>query len=133
MPLLDQVTALRLTKVLALTGSSFDGEAVAAIRRANEILKARSLTWSDLIAATIEAPSSKAGHARHGTGGENREQMHWREAVKICLGMEEAPLSAWDRGFLESILERRNPLTEKQKIQLLRILEACRPQDHRAA
>jgi hypothetical protein len=40
----------RLAKVLALTTSDNDAEALAAIRRANEIIKGENLGWLDVIA-----------------------------------------------------------------------------------
>lgn len=43
----------RLAKVLALTQSDNDAEAIAAIRRANEIIKSEGLQWSDLLTATV--------------------------------------------------------------------------------
>lgn len=40
----------RLAKVLSLTTSDNDAEALAAIRRANEIIKGENLSWLDVIA-----------------------------------------------------------------------------------
>jgi len=39
----------RLAKVLAMTTSNHDGEALSAIRRANEILAGENLTWTELL------------------------------------------------------------------------------------
>lgn len=43
----------RLTKLMGLTTSTNDHEALSALRKANEIIKGEKLTWNDLLA---EAP-----------------------------------------------------------------------------
>ena len=42
----------RLAKILAMTTSTHDGEALSAIRRANEIIKGEGLSW-ELVLAQI--------------------------------------------------------------------------------
>ena len=39
----------KITKLLALTTSTFDGEALNAIRAANEILNEQDKTWEEVI------------------------------------------------------------------------------------
>jgi hypothetical protein len=39
----------RLVKLMSLTTSDFDGEALSALRKANEALAAAKLTWSDVL------------------------------------------------------------------------------------
>jgi len=119
---LDPTAANRLIKLLGMTGSMFDGEAVAAIRKANALLKDAGLTWSDVIAVVEAAP----------TRGIWREPESWRDAVGICLNLIDAPLSEWDRAFLIGI-SRRHSLSEKQTIQLDRIIETCRVHSRMAA
>lgn len=41
----------RLGKVLGMTGSSHDGEVLAAVRRAQSIMAGAKLSWSDLLGA----------------------------------------------------------------------------------
>lgn len=43
----------RLTKLLRLTESPVEGEALSAIRRANELLKANGLTWDDVVSGRL--------------------------------------------------------------------------------
>ena len=45
----------RLAKVLSLTQSSSDGEALAAIRKANEIIKGENLTWDEVLIQIADA------------------------------------------------------------------------------
>ena len=42
----------RLAKVLALTTSNIDGEALAAVRKANQLLAKDGVTWEQLLTAT---------------------------------------------------------------------------------
>jgi len=81
------------------------------------MLKAAGLTWSDVITATTVESAPQPGIWR--------EPKSWRDAVGICLGLDDAPLSDWDRSFLVGIL-RWHSLSEKQQIQLDRIVESCR-------
>jgi len=114
---LDPTTANRLIKLLGMTGSMFDGEAVAAIRKANALLRDKGLTWADVITATTVESVPQPGIWR--------EPQCWRDAVGICLALTDAPLSAWDKAFLVGISGRK-VLTEKQKCQLNRIVDMCR-------
>lgn len=46
-PSTDDITMLK--KLLGMTGSSFDGEALAALRKAQDVLRRFKLTWDDVI------------------------------------------------------------------------------------
>jgi hypothetical protein len=85
---------------------------LAAIRKANEMLQSAGLTWVDIIVAPV-------------TSAAWREPADWREAVALCLGLPNAPLTDWDRSFLFGIAGR-DVLTERQAGQLERIVTACR-------
>jgi hypothetical protein len=113
-----------LIKLLGMTGSMFDGEAVAAIRKANALLRDKGLTWADVITATTVESATQSGIWR--------EPESWRDAVGICLSLDDAPLSDWDRSFLVGIL-RWHSLSEKQEMQLNRIIETCRFHSRKAA
>ena len=39
----------RLAKLLGMTGSSFDAEALSAARRANELVREAELTWHEVL------------------------------------------------------------------------------------
>jgi hypothetical protein len=119
---LDPVVVARLIKLLGMTSSTFDGEALVAIRKANNLLKSAGLTWADVVTVSESAQKSSTW----------REPACWRDAIGICLGLTDAPLSAWDRKFLIGISGRKM-LTEKQKYQLDRIVESCRQHARMAA
>lgn len=48
----DESVITRLTKCLELTSSSHDGEALAAVRKANAIRESLNLMWADLLEGT---------------------------------------------------------------------------------
>lgn len=102
--------AALFAKICGLLGSSFDGERAAAAFKATEFLKARGLSWGELVDLAI-------GQAARGS----RTGRPWRETVRACLAKDEL-ISAWERRFLLSIRERSR-LTPKQWAVLERIAE----------
>lgn len=70
----------RLAKILALTTSDNDGEALSAIRRANAAIKAEGLQWSDLITAAVTTGMTVAPAA-----GEDWVPPHLKDASVIEL------------------------------------------------
>lgn len=66
----DKLDRDRLAKILAMTTSDVDAEALAAVRRANEILKGAGLLWSDVLASqnvvNITISHQKAGPGAFG-------------------------------------------------------------------
>ena len=54
---------LRLAKLLELTASSHDGEALAAVRKANQERERLGLTWTELIAERSLAPQGASDTA----------------------------------------------------------------------
>jgi hypothetical protein len=53
----------QLIKLLNLTGSEYDAEALNAIRRANALLRQHRATWTDLLALPGRAYKSAAAEA----------------------------------------------------------------------
>lgn len=58
----------RLAKVLALTQSENDAEALAASRKANEIIKGEGLTWPDVFTATVNITLQRTPVSPEGFG-----------------------------------------------------------------
>jgi len=50
----------RLAKLMSMTGSGHDAEALAAVRKANALLRAHGKSWADVIGATAEAAKDPA-------------------------------------------------------------------------
>jgi len=94
---LDPHTANRLSKICGLFSSSHDGERATAAAKANDIVRERGLSWSDLITAdpVLSTDSMIAFALRYGDG----------------------ILSAWEYGFLRGVSGRQH-LTDKQLTKL---------------
>jgi hypothetical protein len=104
----------QLVKILGLTGSAFDGEALAAVRKAHGIITAAGLSWSDVI-----APSA----TDHTADGDDMAETD--AAISWCLEHGGTVLTAWDRKFLVS-LQSFTRLSDKQKLVLDKIFRKCR-------
>lgn len=50
----------RLVKLLNMTASSHDSEALAAMRHSNQMLRQANMSWADLIAVATEPPPARA-------------------------------------------------------------------------
>jgi hypothetical protein len=109
----------QLVKVLGMTGSAFDGEALSAARKAHRILTAAGLSWSDVIAP--------AGADHHPTDDDTRTA---HDDIAWCLRNGDGVLTAWDRQFLLS-LQGFSRHSDKQKAVLDRIVAKCRAAQRR--
>jgi hypothetical protein len=56
----------RLAKLLSMTGSDHDAEALAAMRKANELLRLHGKSWQDILTPPPEPP--RTGAPRYTTG-----------------------------------------------------------------
>jgi hypothetical protein len=103
MPGLSEPNRKRLIKLLGMTGSSFDGEAMNALRMAEKILKENKLVLGQVIAPVgtegpIPAPD-------------------WRDLVDDLLAARDK-LSEWEIGFLTNLASWHGNLTPKQRAKL---------------
>jgi hypothetical protein len=111
---LSPVFADKLVKVLGMLGSDHDGEVAAAGRTAHSMLKAKSLTWSDVIVPAVPAPQQQS-----------RAPRRWRrttspsDTAALCLQWPEV-LSDWEVDFCRSIVGRRR-ISAKQTVVLERL------------
>jgi hypothetical protein len=118
MPLLPRQRD-QLVKILGLTGSQYDGEALAAARKAHGILTAAGLSWD-----TVIAPADADHHPDDGDMASTDAEISW------CLDHGDGVLTAWDRQFLVS-LQSFSRHSEKQKAVLDRIGRKCRAAQRR--
>ena len=101
----------KLVKVLGMLGSAHDGEVAAAGRRAHSMLKAKGLTWGDVIARTAPKPEQP-----------QRQQRRWRrptspsDTAALCLQWPEV-LTEWETDFCRSMVGRRR--TSAKQIEVL--------------
>ena len=113
---MDGESKNRLLKLLRLTTSPHDGEALAAIRKANEMLSSRKLEWASLILPTAPPPKQKSS-ARD-------------DVIEQMFDfLESARLSESSREFVESLRDywdRLGDLTEKQHAALTKTYNFAR-------
>src|SRR5919202_1513485 len=53
----------RLVKLLSMTHSASDGEALAAMRKCNELLTQHKLSWNDVVAQQRSSQPQRTSHA----------------------------------------------------------------------
>ena len=90
----------KLTKILGLTNSTHDGEALSAARLANDLLKRHGATWEDaLLALSPDSERDSLDHAR---------RARWTLENGHCA------LKPKEKDFLSNIITRR-VITAKQR------------------
>lgn len=111
--LLNPATRTRLAKLLGMTQSSHDGEALNAIRLANRVLAESKITWTDALAVNRRSPPPPP-----------EPPEDWRSAALFCTQFGLGVLSKWERDFCRSLLDFPR-LSDKQAAILLRCYERC--------
>jgi len=104
----------RLARVLEMIGSSFDGEALVAARRAHALVRGAGLTWEKLLTGTPGAASD---------GWVEPDSVS--EALDRCWDYVE-DLTPWEREFIDNLAGWRGSLTEKQAKRLAELVEKVR-------
>ena len=99
----------RLAKLLGMTGSQHEGEALNAMRLANRIVREAQMTWFDVLGAT---PSVDDGSFTQWGG--------WRGAVQFCQRNARL-LSSWEADFCAYMALWIGDASPKQR-RLLRVL-----------
>jgi hypothetical protein len=109
--LLDRAAIDHLAKLLGMLGSAHAGERAAAGRKADEFIKRRGLTWSDVIRPIVVtvSPGERDGNFHHA--------MSWREMREFCL-QHRYRLTPKELRFLMNIGSWCGPLTERQQVWL---------------
>jgi len=117
MPLMDTADFARLRKLLALTASNNDGEALAAIRKANAMLERTKTHWFDVMDA-LERGSAPATNKPSAA-------TEIDEAFDLVLCTARGSF----REFILSLLEQwqdTGVLSPKQRAALLKSAERAR-------
>ena len=109
---LPSSTTSILLKCLGLLGSDHAGERAAAGLKADQILRANDLTWSDL----IRAPQQHQ---------QQHQVRNWREARDYCAAHFYA-LRERERNFIDDLASWRGAPTEKQSAWLAAIYTRLR-------
>ncbi len=123
---LSASTRDKLAKVLSLTDSEIEAEALAAVMAARRIMTANCLTWSEILAPPLLSPDEDD---ETDDDADEPVTLSVAEAVDYCLDRS-AALTAWERQFLVSLrgFER---ISERQHETLCRILAKCHAADER--
>jgi len=106
---LSPAFADKLVKVLGMLGSAHDGEVAAAGRTAHSMLKAKGLTWSDVIVPAAPEPPHRRWHRPTSPS----------DTAALCLQWPEV-LTDWETNFCRSIVGRRR-ISAKQTVVLERL------------
>ncbi len=116
----------RVGKLLPLLGSDKAGEVVAAARAIERTLRADGKDWHTLVASIRTAP------ARVPPAGGHWSELHWRSAAEFCQAHAQF-LNGWEAGFVDNLLKRRYPPTDKQaacleniRQKILDMTDGCR-------
>ena len=120
----------RLLKLLGMTGSSHDAEALTALRLAQQLMREGGITWEDTIHGNGlltyqegwqegHRAGFEEGHAEGFKEGKNAPRARpasWRATAEEMLAEYGDDLTEWETGFLQSFLDRRwHTPTERQQ------------------
>jgi len=97
-----------LARTLGMMGSSFDGEALAAARAADRLVRQAGLSWAEVI-------TPKSPEVPH------REAIDIGAVVELSGIYGRRALSAWERQFVDSLATWPEPLSAKQRAVLDRV------------
>ncbi|MBF0507829.1 MAG: DUF2786 domain-containing protein [Deltaproteobacteria bacterium] len=106
----------RVTKLVGMTDSAFDGEALNAIRMANKLLKEHRLSWPQVLQPRpmVSVSTSAISTSRPApTSGPYTSWLAKIDRIKFCW----ADLNGWERNFLQGVagqVGKGRKLTEKQ-------------------
>jgi hypothetical protein len=107
----------RLSKLLAMFSSTFDGEIVNAAKAAERLVKARGETWETVIVANGSAKARE--RPREPPPKSRSYRSDFQDEIDACVAKGNL-LTPWEREFLTSISDRMT-LSEKQRAILDRI------------
>jgi hypothetical protein len=106
----------RLTRLLGMLGSDFDGEVANAGRLADRLVRAAGLTWDDIVGPALPPPDHEP--AADPVRGD------WRAMAAACTRYSHL-IDKWEWQFLSG-LQRFPRLSTKQRAILIRIVSRLR-------
>lgn len=121
---LDQQDRERLSRLLGMFGSTYDGEVLNAARAAEKLIRNRGETWESVIVQKQE-PQSRSCQEKPQPNKTNGFSHH--AEVDACLARANF-CTQWEQEFLVSIKERWS-LSDKQRSILNRIKEKIKQYD----
>lgn len=121
---MSQIDHDRLLKVLGMTGSDQDGEALAALRKAQAIMSAAKVTWSDLIKAQPYAQMREEPQGRPSDWDDEAARLKVRRCASMILEKYPFLLNEWEKGFLSDWEQKPDhwSMSTKQRAIFVRII-----------
>jgi hypothetical protein len=110
----------RLTRLLGMLGSAYDGEVANAGRLADRLVRGAGVTWADVIAPALPPPERNA----HGDTAADPLRGDWRAMAAACTRFPHL-VDKWEWKFLSG-LQRFPKLSTKQHTILIRIVTRLR-------
>jgi hypothetical protein len=110
----------RLTRLLGMLGSDFDGEVANAGRLADKLVRSAGLTWGAVLAPALPPPD----HEHHSDPGADPLRGDWRAMAAACLRFPHL-IDKWELKFLSG-LQRFPRLSSKQHAILIQIVTRLR-------
>jgi len=107
---------VRLARLLAMFGSKFDGEVINAARAAERLVKRCDETWETILIGPVPNFNGRQEKPWYKDPEPTADQVDIRECLKRAYLLTE-----WERQFLQAVLGRGNPLSEKQRAILDRV------------
>ena len=118
----DAAARVKLAKLLGMTGSANDNEALVAMRKANALVRDSGLQWLDVVALGVHAATTARKPRKARTPKQPRTWRDLCRAVAVDKGAER-----WQRDFCRDLLGSCDgPFTRRQLSTLQQILETRR-------
>ena len=131
----------RLARVLGLMGSSHDGEALAAARKACALIRVAGLTWPEILTGRApQRPGLAADNARlrreiarlkaqlAAASPADPRSWSWSLQLELCRARR-ANLSPWESEFVDNIAARAGGPSPRQAAVLSRIAAKAAARD----
>jgi hypothetical protein len=118
--MLSETARVRLSRLLAMLGSDFDGEVINAGRQADRLVRSAGVSWTDVINPSLPPPDN----ARWPGTDPDPAGPDWRQTAAACLRFPML-LNKWEFDFLSG-LPRFPGLSKKQRDTLRNIVTRLR-------
>lgn len=130
----------QLRKLMGMTGSDADGEALNALRMANRLLKKSDLTWTDVLNRCISVTTVNSGYQAQGASGddgfdEERNEGNLDDMIQNAFDeLRGVSMSASFRAFVDDVERKWNQtgyLTPGQRAPILKAVKNVRERRRR--
>jgi hypothetical protein len=135
---MDRFDLDRLAKILGMAASAHEGEALAAVRQADAMLRSAGLTWLGLMGSLQEIARLRRENEALKAELERRSSQlpalrrpprdHRELALRLIMAVERGLMrvNGWELTFLESLTAFNAELSGKQRATLHRLVERAK-------